>query len=194
MKEFRFILVSLALLSLGMASCISSPERPSQLDLSTVDPAQPIPVMGILMRTPLGAYQDQFFQKYGDSEIEEWNNDPKKLEQLLDMLCGTASRNWTAITTKVKNETGLTLNGDEFQQHLQNGNTAKLTTQKSKRPFDDRGYFFNWNDIPAESEGYNGAVINLIVREGGKIEVFNVELWKLDMLGRAEGSATIASF
>jgi hypothetical protein len=187
MKEFRFVLASMVLLVLGMGSCVTAPK----LDLSTVDPAQPIPVMGILMRTPSGTYQDQFFQKYGDGD---WNNDPKKLALLLDMLCGTASRNWAAITTKVKNETGLTLNGDECLKNLQNGNTSKLTTQKSNRPLDDRGYFFNWNGIPAESEGYNGAVINLIVREGGKIEIFNVELWKLDMLGRPEGGAIIASF
>ncbi|MDR2434431.1 MAG: hypothetical protein LBD47_07665, partial [Treponema sp.] len=82
MKELKFVLVSLALLSMGMGSCVTAPK----LDLSTVDPAQPIPVIGILLRTPSGSYQEPFFQKYGDSEVDEWNNDPKKHEQLLDML------------------------------------------------------------------------------------------------------------
>jgi hypothetical protein len=188
MKKFRFVLASIALLALGMASCVTMPK----LDLSTVDPAQPIPVFGILMRTPSGSYQDQFFQKYGDSEVEEWNDNPEKLEQLLDMLCGTASRNWAAITSKVKGNTGLSLNGDKFLEDLQNGKTDGLTTQKSATPLDNRGRFFNWNSIGVEQE--YGAVINLIVREGGKIEVFDVELYKFDMLDSTESKARLASF
>jgi hypothetical protein len=161
--------------------------------LSTVDPTQPIPAIGILMRTPSGDYQDQFYQKYGYAELEEWNNDPKKLEQLLDMLCGTASRNWAAITSKVKGNTGLTLNGDEFLNDLQDGTTDRLTTQKSNRPLDDRGLFFNWNGIGAEHEEY-GAVINLIVKEGGKIELFDVELYKFDVLGSTESKTKLTNF
>jgi hypothetical protein len=191
MKEFRCVLASMALLALGMGSCVTTGTPPT-LDLSTVDPAQPIPVVGILMRTPLGDRQDEFFQKYGDGGVEQWNNDPKKLEQLLDMLCGTASRNWAAITTNVKNGTGLTLSGDEFLEDLQNGNADRLTTQKSNRPFDDRGYFFNWNGIGVDRE--YGAVIDLIVRGGGKIEIFAVDLYKFDVLGSTESRATIASF
>ena len=189
MKEFRFVLASMLLLALGMGSCVTT--GTPKLDLSTVDPAQPIPVVGILMRTPSGDRQDQFFQKYGDSGLEAWNNDPKKLEQLLDMLCGTASRNWASITSKVKNGTGLTLNGDEFLEDLRDVNTDRLTTQKSSIPFDDRGYFFNWKSI---GDRDYGAVINLIVKEGGKIEPFSVELYKFDILGSAESTATIASF
>jgi hypothetical protein len=108
------------------------------------------------------------------------------------MLCGTASRNWASITSKVKNGTSLTLNGDEFLKDLQDGNTDRLTTQKSKRAFDDRGYFFNWNAIGVDRD--YGAVINLIVREGGKIEPFRVELHKFNVLGSTESKATIASF
>jgi hypothetical protein len=91
MKDLKFVLVSLAILSMGMASCVTT-SKP-KLDLSAVDPAQPIPVIGILMRTPSGAYQDQFFQKYGYGDPEEWNNDPQKLEQLhkLDVLGSTES-------------------------------------------------------------------------------------------------------
>jgi hypothetical protein len=184
MKELKFVLASLALLSLGMTSCMTTPK----LDLSTVDTAQPIPVIGILMRTPSGDRQDQFYQKYG---YGDWNNDPAKQEQLLDMLCGTASRNWASIAAKVKNETGLTLNGDEFLNDLQNGRTDRIVTQKSKTPFDDRGYFFQWTAI--EDVEY-AANIGLICREGGVIEIFDVVLHKLDVTGWTESKTTIASF
>jgi hypothetical protein len=48
----------------GKSSCVIT----SRLDLSIVDPAHPIPVVGILMRTPSGDRQDQFFQKHGDGK------------------------------------------------------------------------------------------------------------------------------
>jgi hypothetical protein len=190
MKKIRFVLVSLALLSMGMASCVTT--STPKLDLSSIDSTQPVPVVGILMRTPSGSYQDQFFQKYGYDDLEKWNNDPEKLEQLLDMLCGTVSRNWTTITAKVKTETGLTLNGDEFLMHLQDGNTNKLRTEKSKRPLDDKGYFFTWQGIGVDSE--YGAAINLIVRAGGKIEVFDVDLHKFDVLGSTESQTKLVTF
>jgi hypothetical protein len=193
MKEFRFILASLALLSLGMASCVSGPDRLSQLDLSAVDPAQPIPVIGILLQVTYAGpgSNDSFLQKYGDGD---WNEDQKKITQLLDILCGTASRNWTSIAAKVKDKTGLTLNGEEFLNDFTDGATdrVKMTPGERKGIGTSKYYFFQWTAI--EDVEY-GAVINLSCRfSTGAIEPFSVELQQLDEMGGAVSKITLTNF
>jgi hypothetical protein len=192
MKKFWYVLASLALLApltLGMASCASLP----QLDLSKVDISQPIPVMGILMLVTYDGMgvNEAFLQKYGDGD---WNDDPAKIAQLLDMLCGTASRNWASITAKVKDKTGLSLNGDEFLNDFKNGETDRVKTTPGERKGigTSKYYFFQWAAI--EDVEY-GAVINLSCEVyTGIIKPLSVELQKLDEIGWAVSKTRLVSF
>jgi hypothetical protein len=148
MKKLTFIVfVSIALWSLGMASCGSIP-IPRELDLSTIDRSKPVPV-GLISISFVNTDPKfpEFLNKYGDIRKTSDQLEKADLDLLLELLCGTVSKNWEFITKHVKAEMGITLNRDLFMQDLKNGDTSKIASMKNG-PW---GYYYSWNGQYLES-------------------------------------------
>jgi hypothetical protein len=138
MKKFKFLVFAcLAFALLAMAACSSVPK----LDVSTLDPSQPIPVGGIhLLITK--AFYARFYAKYGESLRNASENlGPEDEGKLLEILHGTVAANWGFIVNRVKAETGLTLDGDEFLQNLESGDTIGIVSFEYEYGL---GYHYQW--------------------------------------------------
>jgi hypothetical protein len=143
-KLALMVFAGMVFLSLVLTSCSSSPK----LDLSTLDPSQPIQVAGIFMYAYSGGSLDsgEFYAKYGQG-LRNASDDLQAAdkEQLLEILCGTVYERWESITESVKAQTGLTLNGDQFMQEYDFGDTTKITSQAENMLAGAVRYFYSWN-------------------------------------------------
>jgi hypothetical protein len=149
MKKFRFmIFVGMALLPLVITSCSST----QNLDLSTLDLSKPIQVGSIYLYINLDEnYQpDKFYAKYGEG-LRNASDQMQKADadKLLEILCGTVSRNWKSIADRVKAETGITLNGDQFLQDLRSGDSYRIISQKADLLY-VHTYFYSWSAMDYE--------------------------------------------
>jgi hypothetical protein len=139
MKKYKFLVFAcLAFALLAMAACSSVPK----LDVSTLDPSQPMPVGGIYLHLLGSDNSTTFYAKYGES----LRNASDKLERkdedkLLEILCGTVAANWEFIVNRVKAETGLTLDGDEFLLALESGDSSGITSRQLEF---GTGYTYTW--------------------------------------------------
>jgi hypothetical protein len=148
MKKFTFlVLAGMVLALMGMTACTSF----SKLDISTLDPSQPVQVTAITLQV-LAHQADGFYGKYGaglknSSDVLQ-NEDTKKL---LTILCGTAAEKWEFITQRVKAQTGLTLDGDTLLEDWKNGSTNNIKSQELARgPLGAYvGYFYTWENMAA---------------------------------------------
>jgi hypothetical protein len=170
-KKFRFVFVvfaAVALLSLEMISCFSIPK----LDLSTLDPSQPVQVGGIYLfafSSSQGLDSTKFYEKYGESLRDE-QIQPADANTLLEILCGTTAANWESIVERVKAETGLLLSGDQFMMDLESGNSYRIVSQKENIGFGGARYSYSWNILDQESPS---ALIGLIFDSSSGIVVPN---------------------
>jgi hypothetical protein len=139
MKKIGFmVLVSVALLSLGMASCASLRSwqlGSKKLDISTLDPARPIPVYQISLPEEGKKTTDQL--------------EPAEADRLLELVCGSAAKNWEAITKRFTAETGLTLNGDDFMSDLEYGDSSKITVTNTKALSGMDWHYYTWDNTYA---------------------------------------------
>jgi hypothetical protein len=136
MKKLKFVVfVYVTLLSLGMTACSSLPK----LDLSTLDPANPIQVGGIFMFIGRDEERDltvqgnkSFFAKYWDGKTRDEDGDVQiDKNQLLTILCETVADDWKFITETFTAKTGLTLNGEQFLQELKDGDPKGIVSEKT---------------------------------------------------------------
>jgi hypothetical protein len=151
MKKFKFMFfVSTVLLPLGMASCASLPK----LDVSTLDPSQPVPVEGISLVIPVNAHNSfgaKFYAKYGEGlRTTSDQLQTEDAETLLEILCGSVVENWDYIVESVKENTGLTLDGEELMQDLEYGDSYRVIIQR----IEEKGlnnYMYSWSTTVHES-------------------------------------------
>jgi hypothetical protein len=176
------VLISMALLLLGLTSCASTPK----LDLSTLDPSQPVQVAGIFMYMQKDS--DEFYQKYGKG-LRGFSDQlsPADADKLLKILCGTTAENWESIVDRVKAKTGLVLNGDQFMLDLEGGDSHNIKSDT----WDDlilkknMGYFYSWNVgagnlestvamIGLVFDGFSGKIeLNKLIIETADVDIFD---------------------
>jgi hypothetical protein len=175
------VLVSMALLLLGVVSCASYPK----LDLSTLDPSQPVDVYGIFMYITVDNVE--FYQKYGESLRTTGDQlASADADKLLKILCGTVAGNWESIVESVKAKTGLVLNGDQFMQNLEDGVSKNISSQLNKDSFGRPiTYFYSWNgDIDSQPntaamigllfDGFSGIIeVNKFIIETADVDAFD---------------------
>jgi len=168
--------VGISLVVLGMTACSSVPK----LDLSTLDPSQPVEVGGVYMYAYKSS-SDEFYGKYGESLRNPSDQlTPADKDQLLEILCGTAAENWDFIVNAVMTKTGLSLNGDKFKQDLEYGESIRILSQELQLSL---GYFYSWNIMDIE---YPMAVIGLVFdRPSATMEVnqITIETGDIDTWG-----------
>jgi hypothetical protein len=160
MKKLKFLVFTgMVLVMLGMTTCASFPK----LDLSTLDPSQPVQVSGISLFIYTTYNADIFYGKYGDSlgKASEGLEEADK-DKLLEILCGTAVKNWDFITERVKTKTGLMLDGDQLLEDWENRDFSRIHSQ-DLMPAGRSGYFYTWdNNLVEYSEEYSIAMIQLV--------------------------------
>ena len=146
MKRNRFfILVCFAIVLLVMTACTSMPK----LDLSTLDPSQPVQVCGIFLYIYDQTNDEAFYGKYGTGlRNPSATLDAADADKLLEILCGNVSENWESITNYIKTETGLTLDGDRFMQDLDFNDSTRIVSQQLTGMV--KGYFYTWNVMDIE--------------------------------------------
>jgi hypothetical protein len=184
-KKFRFVFVILAgaaLLSLGLTACSSIPK----LDISTLDPSQPVEVNGIYLHvwinTSLFPDSTAFFKKYGGGlKSDSSQLQPADEATLLQILCGTVSAEWESICAVVKADTGLTLNGDQFMADLESGSAHRIVIQKETALGTTR-YAYSWNRMDPTSPA---ALIGMTYDDAGTIipGVVQIQTAEWDELG-----------
>jgi hypothetical protein len=175
------VLVSLALLLLGVVSCASSPAK---LDLSTLDPSQPIQVGVIFMY--MTVENVEFYQRYGESLRNTSDQlSPADADKLLKILCGTTAENWESIVERVKAKTGLVLNGDLFMQALEDGDSKAARSEIFKDAFGKQlGYFYVWGAGDSQTnpqaligllfDGFSGKIeLNKLIIEAADVAAFD---------------------
>jgi hypothetical protein len=149
MKKFRFmVFAGMALLSLGLTMCSSTPP----VDFSTLDLSQPVPVGAIIGPIVTDRNSGGFYGKYG-TNLQNVNTNLQEAdrEQLLAIICGTVAGNWESIAERVKAKTGITLDGDQFMQDLQNGDTSRILSQQNTL-LSGGGYVYSWDSAAMETD------------------------------------------
>jgi hypothetical protein len=142
-KRGVMVFVSMALLLLGVTSCASTSQSTLKLDLSTLDPSQPIEVAVIVLRVEEARVE--FYQQYGEGlkntsdTMSQADND-----KLLQILCGTAAENWERIVEHTKAKTGLVLNDDMLMQALEAGDSHIIHTEVWEAIGGRPGYAYFW--------------------------------------------------
>jgi hypothetical protein len=181
MKKRVLALVSVVLMMLGLSTCASSPFP--KLDLSTVDFTQPISVGMIMLlqvQTDTGVLFSTKYPKDADGMLSD--------DIVLQALCGTAAENLELIEELFKAKTGIDiqLNGDDFLQDLDNGDTTHIVKQRDLFGSLDR-HFYQWR--AAEHENPD-AIIQLLDHNGTLIPL-RVSIDNHDALDNTESQAVI---
>jgi hypothetical protein len=170
----------MVLMALGLSSCASGPPK---LDLSTVDFTQPISVgmiMFLQVHTDTGVLFSAKYPKEADGTLSD--------DIALKALCGTVAENLELIQELFKAETGfdIQLNGDDFLQDLENGDTTNIVKLSDTFASYDR-HFYQWRATEHENPD---AIIQLFDHNGTLIPL-RVTIDEHDPMGNTEKQARI---
>jgi hypothetical protein len=176
MKKLKFaVLAGMVLLSLGMVSCASTPK----LDLSTVDFSKPMSI-GMIYWSCIVENSKIFPENAVNGELSN--------DFLLSALCSAVADNREYIEQQFKAKTGITitLNGDEFQQELKDGNIRGILSQKTKL-LGSVFWDYQWRITNHE----NPDAIIVVWERDGKLFPAVVSIDNHDPMGNTESRATV---
>jgi hypothetical protein len=86
------------------------------------------------------------------------------MDKLLEIICGTAAKNWKFIIERVKAKTGLTLDGEQLLEDWENRDSSRIHSQILP-PGGREGYFYTWDNPQAwdnQQDNFSIAMIQLV--------------------------------
>jgi hypothetical protein len=180
-KLGSLILAGMVLMALGLSSCVSDPY--GKLELSDEIFTQPLAV-GMISFTQVQTDTGVLFSRKYPKDADGMLND----DIVLKALCGTVAGNLELIEALFKAETGfdIHLNGDDFLQDLENGDTTYIVKQRDTFASYDR-HFYQWRAAKHE----NPDVIIQLLDHNGTLIPFRVTIDDHDAMGNTKKQARI---